>query len=273
MHIEQVKTGKHRCTDLLLIADPDRHMIDRYLDRGELFALYDGEELKSVCVVTAESETLCELKNLATVETARNRGYASALIRHILDICRNRFSVIQAGTGDFPKTIRFYEKCGFTPHSGFFHRSLSGTDLRGRHIVDRYDLPEAGTASGKKPACKNIVLTAQHECTRNRHAVGHHHVCCDIFSIRSCFSENAFPSFEGINCQTSKPPSFNQVCPAPGSGYKNTCLFRESHDRSDIALSSGNTFLLTDLNGAVYNQSPGISAGRIRHTRMADGHG
>ena len=57
---------------------------------------------------------LCELKNLATVETAKNRGYASALIRHILDICRNRFSVIQAGTGDFPKTIRFYEKCGFT---------------------------------------------------------------------------------------------------------------------------------------------------------------
>ena len=114
MHIEQVKTGKHRFLDLLLIADPDQHMIDRYLDRGELFALYDGEELKSVCVVTAESETLCELKNLATVETAKNRGYASALIRHILDICRNRFSVIQAGTGDFPKTIRFYEKCGFT---------------------------------------------------------------------------------------------------------------------------------------------------------------
>ena len=82
MHIEQVKTGKHRFTDLLLIADPDRHMIDRYLDRGELFALYDGEELKSVCVVTAESEMLCELKNLATMETARNRGYASALIRH-----------------------------------------------------------------------------------------------------------------------------------------------------------------------------------------------
>ena len=76
MHIEQVKTGKHRFTDLLLIADPDRHMIDRYLDRGELFALYEGEELKSVCVVTAESETLCELKNLATVETARNRDYA-----------------------------------------------------------------------------------------------------------------------------------------------------------------------------------------------------
>ena len=72
MHIEQVKTGKHRFTDLLLIADPDRHMIDRYLDRGELFTLYDGEELKSVCVVTAESETLCELKNLATVERVNN---------------------------------------------------------------------------------------------------------------------------------------------------------------------------------------------------------
>lgn len=70
-----------------------------------------------------------------------------------------------------------------------------------------------------------------------------------------------------------KTAVFQPSLPGPGSGYKNTCLFRENHDRSDIALSSGNTFLLTDLNGAVYNQSPGIFAGRIRHTRMADGHG
>lgn len=36
MLIEQVETGKHRFLNLLLIADPDRHMIDRYLDRCEL---------------------------------------------------------------------------------------------------------------------------------------------------------------------------------------------------------------------------------------------
>lgn len=80
-------------------------MIDRYLDRGELFALYDGEELKRRLRRHCRKRNALRTENLATVETARNRGYASALIRHILDICRNRFSVIQAGTDDFPKTI------------------------------------------------------------------------------------------------------------------------------------------------------------------------
>ena len=42
-------------------------MIDKYLERGELFALYDNE-LRSVCVVTRESSDTCELKNIATYE-------------------------------------------------------------------------------------------------------------------------------------------------------------------------------------------------------------
>ncbi|EEO28031.1 GNAT family N-acetyltransferase [Oxalobacter paraformigenes] len=118
MRIERIAEDKRRFLPLLLIADPDEGMIGRYLDRGDLFALYDSGELKSVCVVTAESETVCELKNLATEETARNRGYATALIRHVLDVYRDRFSVMQVGTGDFPKTLRFYEQCGFV----FSHR-------------------------------------------------------------------------------------------------------------------------------------------------------
>lgn len=123
MHIERITKDKRRFLPLLLIADPDEGMIGRYLERGDLFALYDDNELKSVCVVTAESETVCELKNLATAETARNRGYATALIRHIVEVYRGRFSAMQVGTGDFPKILRFYEKCGFVlSHriAGFF---------------------------------------------------------------------------------------------------------------------------------------------------------
>ena len=40
-------------------------MIDKYLERGDLFALYDNG-LKSICVVTGESPDTCELKNIAT---------------------------------------------------------------------------------------------------------------------------------------------------------------------------------------------------------------
>ena len=47
MHIEQVKTGKHRFLNPLLIADPDRHMIDRYLDRCELLPFMTVENSKA----------------------------------------------------------------------------------------------------------------------------------------------------------------------------------------------------------------------------------
>ncbi len=48
-------------------------MIDKYLNRGEMFALYDGD-LKSICVVTNEEEGIYEIKNLATYENIRDKG-------------------------------------------------------------------------------------------------------------------------------------------------------------------------------------------------------
>ena len=41
-------------------------MIDRYLERGDMFVLYDNG-LKAACVVTREGEGIYEIKNIATV--------------------------------------------------------------------------------------------------------------------------------------------------------------------------------------------------------------
>jgi len=46
-------------------------MIDKYLEWGELFILYDNG-LKSVCVVTSESSDTCELKNIRLRKNAKN---------------------------------------------------------------------------------------------------------------------------------------------------------------------------------------------------------
>ena len=114
MKITRITENKYRFLGLLLLADPDEHMISRYLDRGELYALYDDNELKSVCVVTDEGNGLCELKNLATAPEMQRRGYAFCLVHHVIKACRPTFSTMQVGTGNVPKAIRFYEKCGFT---------------------------------------------------------------------------------------------------------------------------------------------------------------
>ena len=112
MEIKIVKEDKKQFIDLLLLADEQESMIDKYLERGELFALYDNE-LKSICVVTKESSDTCELKNIATYEKWHGMGYGSKLIQYISTYYKDKFEYIIVGTGDVPSSIRFYEKNGF----------------------------------------------------------------------------------------------------------------------------------------------------------------
>ena len=112
MEIKIVIEDKKQFLDLLLLADEQESMIDKYLERGELFALYDNE-LKSVCVVTRESSDTCELKNIATYEKWRGMGYGSKLIQYIGAFYKDKYKTMIVGTGDVPSIIQFYEKNGF----------------------------------------------------------------------------------------------------------------------------------------------------------------
>ncbi len=112
MEIKLIETNKKDFLNLLLLADESEDMIDLYLERGELFALYD-DDLKSICVVTRESADTCELKNIATYEKYHGKGYGSTLINHISSYYKGRYTTMLVGTGDAPWILRFYEKNGF----------------------------------------------------------------------------------------------------------------------------------------------------------------
>ena len=112
MEIKIVNEDKKQFIDLLLLADEQESMIDKYLERGELFALYDNE-LRSVCVVTRESSDTCELKNIATYEKWHGMGYGSKLIQYIGEFYKDKYKTMIVGTGDVPWIIQFYEKNGF----------------------------------------------------------------------------------------------------------------------------------------------------------------
>ena len=98
--------------ELLLLADEELKMLEKYLYRGEMFALYD-ENLKSVCVVTQESENVCELKNIATDEKWQGKGYGSKLLNHIFSHYKGKYTTMLVGTGDISWIIEFYQKNGF----------------------------------------------------------------------------------------------------------------------------------------------------------------
>jgi GNAT superfamily N-acetyltransferase len=112
MHILKITENKNRYLDLLLLADEQESMIDRYLLEGDLWALYDND-LKSVCVVAAIDSEKCELKNIATYKKYQGQGYGKALINFIIDFYKKVFKEMHVGTVETPSNLRFYEYCGF----------------------------------------------------------------------------------------------------------------------------------------------------------------
>ena len=108
MRIEKIIENKKQFLDLLLLADEQENMIDKYLASGDLFALYD-DDLKSVCVVLPIDSETCELKNIATYREYRGKEYGKALIKFIVDFYKNDFKTMLVGTGETPTILSFYE--------------------------------------------------------------------------------------------------------------------------------------------------------------------
>ena len=112
MEIKKILENKENFMDLLLLGDEQENMVNKYLYRGELFALYDGD-LKTVSVVTKEDKDIYEIKNIATYEKYQNKGYGKIMIKFIIENYRNKCGKLFVGTGESNKTISFYKNCGF----------------------------------------------------------------------------------------------------------------------------------------------------------------
>lgn len=112
LKIVEVPTDKKQYLNLLLLADEQESMIDRYLEDGIMYALFDND-VKAICVVRDEGEKVLEIKNIAVKPDEQKKGYGKCLIQFIRDQYRGDFNILQAGTGESPRTLLFYEKCGF----------------------------------------------------------------------------------------------------------------------------------------------------------------
>lgn len=114
MNITEVRKNKKQYLTLLLLADEQESMIDRYLNRGTMYLLVDGD-VKSECVVTDEGNGILEIKNIATKPAFQGKGYGKMLIDFLVSKYRGRYTTLQVGTGAGSSVISFYEKCGFVP--------------------------------------------------------------------------------------------------------------------------------------------------------------
>lgn len=112
MEIREIKGDKKQFLSLLLLADEQEDMIDRYIEKGMVYVL-DDDGVKCQCVVTDEGNGILEIKNIATKPEHQGKGYGKKLIDFLIMNYKETYSVLQVGTGDSPLTVPFYEKCGF----------------------------------------------------------------------------------------------------------------------------------------------------------------
>lgn len=124
-------TGDRRSyMPLLLMADEQESMVERYLACGEMFAARDDGRLCGVCLTVGQSDDTMEIKNIAVAPEYRGRGVGRAMIGHLELRCKGRYRTLIVGTGESPATLPFYEKCGFS----YSHRIPD-------FFTDNYDHP------------------------------------------------------------------------------------------------------------------------------------
>lgn len=129
MEIKEIKEGKKEYLQLLMLADEQENMIDLYLDKGIMFILNDNG-IKGECVITDEGNGILEIKNIAIDPKYQRKGYGKTLINFIEKKFKDKYKILQVGTGDSLLTIPFYEKCGFTRHH-----------IIKNFFIDHYDHP------------------------------------------------------------------------------------------------------------------------------------
>ena len=125
--IKKEKDSKEQYMDLLLEADPEKEVIEKYLKEGELFVLTYKEEVVCVAVITKVDDKTCELKNIATVGKYRGQGYGKKMIKYLFDNYKQKYDKMIVGTTE--NNIPFYVKQGFDK----YEKTIKN------YFVDNYD--------------------------------------------------------------------------------------------------------------------------------------
>lgn len=114
MEIKKIINNKEKYMNLLLEADPDETVVKQYINNGEMYVAFEGEEAVCEIIVTEVDNEVCELKNIATLENSRGKGYAHKLIKYVFKEYSKKYKRMIVGTTE--NMIPFYVRNGFTKY-------------------------------------------------------------------------------------------------------------------------------------------------------------
>lgn len=108
--IEQI-FEKEKYMDLLLEADPEKEIVEKYLKDSDVYGIFNDGNIMCIAVITKVEDNICELKNIATVKEARGKGYGKEIIKQVISLYKDKCKKMIVGTTE--NNIPFYVKCGF----------------------------------------------------------------------------------------------------------------------------------------------------------------
>mgnify|MGYP000635853371 CR=1 FL=1 len=156
MNIREIHENKKQFLPLLLLADEQENMIDRYLDRGTLLALYDGG-LRAVCVVTKEAPA-CSRSKSGRGAGFQRQGVSAGQVRHVAGACRTAGGTcLLVGTGDSALTslLPGLRVPGKPPGPQFLPSILRPPHIRRGAAFVGHGIFVHGALSGKGGAAEN----------------------------------------------------------------------------------------------------------------------
>ena len=100
---------------LLLLSDPSREQIERYLPQSRLLALVEGETVRGVLALTPVSWGVLEVTNLAVDEAWQGRGLGKRLLAAAIDAARAAGALrLDIATGNSSLAqLGLYQRMGF----------------------------------------------------------------------------------------------------------------------------------------------------------------
>ena len=137
VNIRKEREDKEQYLDLLLEADPSKEMIDKYLTDGELFVLTYKDNIAGIAVVTVIDNKTIELKNIATKEEYRGKGFAKKMIKYLVDNYKTKYEKMIVGTTE--NYIPFYVKQGFDKYEktikNFFTDNYDEEEIKEGNLI------------------------------------------------------------------------------------------------------------------------------------------
>ncbi|MEI7026231.1 GNAT family N-acetyltransferase [Paenibacillus sp. y28] len=114
MNIREIKPQEAPMA-LLLLADPEEHVIASYLPRSRCFVLEHEGRVAGVYVLLPTRPYTSEIVNIAVAEHLQGNGFGKAMLAHAIQQARAIGShTIEIGTGNSSiGQLYLYQKCGF----------------------------------------------------------------------------------------------------------------------------------------------------------------